>query len=101
MELIKIHLVKVRKTKNFFRDSEPTKKIKLGSILEKLTQRHNRRVQVRRFDKNQDRCGSETCAPTRFSQIQKYQLIEPQQLLDRYGNALLLFSFNTEKYDFK
>ena len=31
------------KTKNMFSDIETTKKIKLGSILEKLTQRHNRR----------------------------------------------------------
>ena len=45
----------------FFLDIETTIEIKLGSILEKLTQRHNRREHAR-FDKSQDDCGNESCA---------------------------------------
>ena len=54
------------KMKNSFLDIETTKKIKLGSILEKLTQCHNRREQA-----DLDDCDIETCASTQFLQIQK------------------------------
>ena len=54
------------KTKNLFLDIETPIKIKLGSILEKLTQRHNRRAQA-----DMDDCDNETCAPTQFLLIQK------------------------------
>ena len=54
------------KTKNLFLDIETTKKNKLGSILEKLAQRHNRRQQVRRFDMNQDDCENKNCASNQF-----------------------------------
>ena len=43
------------KMKHIFPDIETTIKIKLGSILEKLTQRHNRRGHAR-FDMSQDDC---------------------------------------------
>ena len=44
--------------KLLFLDIMTTKKIKQGSICEKLTQRHNRREQVR-FDMSQDGCENE------------------------------------------
>ena len=58
------------KMKNLFLDIKTTKKIKLGNILEKLTQRHNRR-ESSRFDMSQDDCDNETCASTQFLQIQR------------------------------
>ena len=58
------------KMKNLFFDIETTIKIKLGNILEKLTQRHNRRESAR-FDMSQDDCDNEICASTQFLQIQK------------------------------
>ena len=54
------------KMKNLFLDIETTIKIKLGSILEKLSQRHNRREQA-----DLDDCDNEICASTQFLQIQK------------------------------
>ena len=54
------------KMKNLFLDIETTLKIKLGGILEKLTQRHNRREQA-----HLDDCDSEICASTQFLQIKK------------------------------
>ena len=58
------------KMKNLFLDIETTKKIKRDSILEKLTQRHNRREHAR-FDMSQNDCDNEICASTQFLQIQK------------------------------
>ena len=57
-----------RKTimKSLFSDIKTTIKIKLGSILDKLTQRHNRREQAVLDD-----CDNETCTPTQFLQMQK------------------------------
>ena len=52
--------------KNLFFDIKTTIKIKLGSVLEKLTQRHNRREQA-----DLDDCDDETCTSTQFLQIQK------------------------------
>ena len=49
------------KMKNLFLDIETTIKNKLGSILEKLTQRHNRRESAR-FDMSRDDCYNEICA---------------------------------------
>ena len=54
------------KMRNLFPDIENTKKIKLGSILEKVTHRHNRREQAILDD-----CDYETCASIQFLQIQK------------------------------
>ena len=65
------------KMKNLFLDIE-TKKIKLGSILEKFTQRHNRREQA-----DLDDCDNETYASTQFLQIQKNQLLDFQEPLER------------------
>ena len=56
--------------KNLFPDIETTMKIKQGSILEKITQRHNR-PEGARFIMSQDDCDNEICASTQFLQIQK------------------------------
>ena len=80
--------------KNLFFDIETTIKIKLGSTLEKLTQRHDRSKQA-----NLDDCDDETCTSTQFLQIQKKQLIDLQEHLERYCNILAVFGFNSAKYD--
>ena len=80
--------------KNLFFDIKTTINIKLGSILEKLTQRHNRREQA-----DLDDCDNETCTYTQFLQIQKKQLIDLQEHLERHCNVLPIFGFNSAKYD--
>ena len=82
------------KMKNLFLDIKTTIKIKLGIILEKLTQRHNRREQA-----HLDDCDKEICASTQFLQIQKIQLIYLQESPERYCNVLPVFGFNSAKYD--
>ena len=73
---------------------ESTTIIKLGSILEKLTQRYNRREQA-----DLDDCDNETCTSTQFLQIQKKQLIDLQEHLERCCNVSPIFGFNSAKYD--
>ena len=80
--------------KNLFSDIETTIKIKLGIILEKLTQRHNRREPT-----DLDDCDNETCTSTQFLQIQTKQLIDLQENLERYCNVLPIFGSNSAKYD--
>ena len=58
-----------------FFDIETTTKVTLGSILEKFTQRHNRRESAR-FDTSQDDCDNEIWASTHFLKIQRNQLID-------------------------
>ena len=58
------------KVKNFYFDIKTTITIKLGSILEKHTQRRHRPENAR-FDLSQDDCGKESCASTQFLQMQK------------------------------
>ena len=70
------------KMKSLFLNIEATVKNKLGGILEKLTQRHNRREQA-----DLDDCDKETCASTQFLQIQKNQLIDLQDSLEGYCNV--------------
>ena len=77
-----------------FFDIETTINIKLGSILEKLTLRHNRREQA-----DLDDCDNETCTSTQFLQIRKKQLIDLLEHLERYCNVLPIFGFNNAKYD--
>ena len=84
--------------KLLFLDIEKTIKYKLGSILEKHTQRHNRRESAR-FDMIQDDRNNEICASTQFFQIHKNQLFDFQETLERYCNVLPVFGFNTAKYD--
>ena len=82
------------KMKNLFLDIKTTVKIKLGSILEKLTQRHNRREQA-----DLDDCDKESCTSTQFLQIQQNQFIDLQESLERCYNVLSVFCFNSAKYD--
>ena len=84
--------------KNLFFAIKTTIKTKLGSILEKLTQRHNRREHAR-FDMSQDACDNKICASTQFLQIQKTQIFDLQESLDRYCNVLPKFGFNSSNYD--
>ena len=84
--------------KLLFLDIETTINIKLGSILEKLTQRQNRREHAR-FELSQDDCDNKICASTQFLQIQRNQLIDLQETLERYCNVLPVFGFNSAKYD--
>ena len=82
------------KMKNLFPDIETTIKIKMDSIFEKLTQRHNRREQA-----DLDDCDNKIFASTQFLQIQKNQLIDLQESLERYCNVLPVVGFNSAKYD--
>ena len=84
--------------KLFFLDIGTTIKIKLGSILEKLTQCHNRRESAR-FDMSHDNCDNEICVPTQFLQIQRNQLFDLQESLERYCNVLPVFGFNSAECD--
>ena len=67
------------KMKNLFLDNETTIKIKLGSSLEKLTQRHSRPENAR-FYMSQDDYDNEFYASTQFYQIQKNQLYDLKNL---------------------
>ena len=57
--------------KDLFLDLKTAIKCKQGSILEKRTQRHNRREPVRRLDKNQDDWENRKCASAQPLQIEK------------------------------
>ena len=80
--------------KKFFFDIETTIKMKLGSILQKLTQRHNRRELA-----DLDDSDNETCTPTQFWQIQKKKLLDLQEHLECYCNVYPIFGFKSAKYD--
>ena len=84
------------KIKKLFFDIKTTINIKLGSILEKHTQRNNRREQT-----DLDECDNKTCTSIQLLQIQKKQLTDLQEHLERYCNILPLFSCNSAKYDLK
>ena len=78
--------------KKLFFDIETTKKIKLGSNLQKLIQRHIRREQA-----DFDDCNNETCTSTQFLKMQRKQLIHLQEHLERHCNVLPIFDFNSAK----
>ena len=82
--------------KFLFPDIETAKKIKLGGILEKLNQRHNRREQD-----SLDDCDENRCASTQFLQIQNNQFKELQEQMERFCYVSLLFGFNSAKCDLK
>ena len=82
----------------FFLDIETTIKIKLGNILEKLTERHNRREHVR-FNMSQDDCDNGIYDSTQLLQLQKNHINDLQETLKRYCNVLPVFGFNSAKYD--
>ena len=62
--------------------------------MEKLTQRRNRREQA-----DLDDCDDKTCTSTQFLQIQKKQLNDVQEHLERYCIVSSVFGFNSSKYD--
>ena len=67
-------------------------------MLEKLTQCRNRRESAR-FDMSQDDCDNEICASTQFLLIQKNQLFDLQETLQRYCYVSPVFIFTSAKYD--
>ena len=69
--------------KLLFLDIKTTITINFGSTLEKLTQCHNRRESAR-IDMSQDVCDNEIFASSQFLQIQKNQIIDLQETLERY-----------------
>ena len=75
-------------------------KSKLTRTLESLNERRCRNQRVFDFE---DHCfeddNEEKDASTQFLQMQKNQLIELQQQLERYCNVLPVFGFNSAKYD--
>ena len=77
-------------------DIETTIKIKLGSILEKFTERHYRREQADLVD-----CDNKTATSAQFLQNQEKHFILLQEHLERYCNVLSVFGFNSAKYDLK
>ena len=51
--------------------------------MEKRTQRHKRREQVRRPVMNQNDCENKNCASSKFLEMQNYQIIELLEHLER------------------
>ena len=81
-----------------FLDIETTIKIKLGNILEKLTQLHNRREHAR-FDMSRNDCNNKKCASTQFLQVEKIQLNVLQESMEGYCYVLPVFGFNSAEYE--
>ena len=82
---------------NFF-EVETAIKIKLCAILEQLKQRPNQAERVSNFV---DDCmveEDENDLSTQFLQMQKNQIIDLQELFERYCNVLPVFGFNSAKY---
>ena len=75
-------------------------KRKLTRTLESLIERRCRNQRVFEFE---NQCfeddNEENDASIHFLQMQKNQLIEPQEHLDRYCNLLPVFRFYSAKYD--
>ena len=87
-------------TKLKFLEIETAIKSKLSRTLESLIERCCRNQRVFEF---MDHCfeddNEEKDASTQFLQMQKNQLIELQEHLERYCNVLPVFGFNSAKYD--
>ena len=83
-----------------FLEIETAIKSKLTRTLESLNERRCRNQRVFDFE---DHCfeedNEEKDASTQFLQMQKNQLIELQEHLERYCNVLPVFGFNSAKYD--
>ena len=83
-----------------FLEIETAIKSKLTRTLESLNERRCRNQRVFDFE---DHCfeddNEEKDASTQFLQMQKEQLIELQEHLERYCNVLPVFGFNSVKYD--
>ena len=48
---------------------------------------------------SQDDCDNEICTSPHFLQLQKNEMIDLQESLECSCNVLLVFGFNSEKYD--
>ena len=83
-----------------FLEIEKAIKSKLTRTLESLNERRYRNQRVFELE---DHCfeddNEEKDASTQFLQMQKNQLIELHEHLERYCNVLPLFGFNSAKYD--
>ena len=83
-----------------FLEIETAIKSKLTRTLESLNERRCRNQRVFKFE---DHCfeddNKEKLASTYFLQMQKNQLIELQEHLERHCNVLPVFGFNSAKYD--
>ena len=83
-----------------FLEIEKAIKSKLTRTLETLNERRYRNQRVFEFE---DHCfqndNKEKHASTQFLQMQKNQLIELQERLERYCNVLPVFGINNAKYD--
>ena len=81
-----------------FLEIETAIKSKLTRTLETLNERRCRNQRDFEFE---DHCfeDEEKDASTQFLQMQKNQLIELQEHLERYCNVLPVFGFNSAKYD--
>ena len=83
-----------------FVEIETAIKSKLTRTLESLNERRCRNQRVFEFE---DHCfeddNEEKDASTQFLQMQKIQLIELQEHLERYCNVIPVFGFNSAKYD--
>ena len=81
-----------------FLEKETAIKSKLTRTLETLNERRCRNQRDFEFE---DHCFEveEKDASTQFLQMQKNQLIELQEHLERYCNVLPVFGFNSAKYD--
>ena len=70
------------------------------AVLEQLNQKHNRAASVSNFV---DDCiveeEEEKDFSTHFLQMQKNQLIDLQELFERYCSVLPVFGFNSANYD--
>ena len=83
-----------------FLEIETAIKSKLTRTMETLNERRYRNRLVFEFE---DNCfgddNEEKDASIQFLQMQKNQLIELQEHLERYCNVLPVFGFNSAKYD--
>ena len=73
--------------------------IKLGSKLEKLTQRHRPHEPAERFNMSQNPCHNNICASTQFLQLQKNRVIDLQEDLELYCIIVTVFVLNSAKND--
>ena len=69
----------------------------MSSFLEKLTLCHNRPGKLRRFELNGGECDNSIFGSILFLHIQKNLLIELQEHLEQYCNALPVFGFKIAK----
>ena len=82
------------KSKLLFHGVETTIKITMGTIREKLNQRHAQREQLWSPYAYPDDCENGNCVPIQFHQIQKGQAFALQETLEWFCNVLPVFGFN-------